>query len=95
MKRKTNKYTSHDTQNECLQIIALQVLRRVSQDIRESACYSIMADESTDIANKEQFTMCIRWVDEKLEDYENFIGLYQVDNISADSFTHAIKYTLV
>ncbi len=95
MKRKTNKYTSHDIQNECLQIMALQVLRRLSQNIRESACYSIMADECTDVANNEQFTICIRWVDEKLEDHEDFIGLYKVDNISAESLTHAIKDTLV
>ncbi len=73
MKRKTNKYTSHDIQNGCLQIMALQVLRRLSQNIRESAGYSIMADEYTDVANNEQFTICIRWVDEKLEDHEDFI----------------------
>ena len=30
MKKKTNKYTSHDIQNECLQIMALQILREVS-----------------------------------------------------------------
>ena len=95
MKRKTNKYISHDIQTECLQIMALQVLRRVSQDIRQSTCYSIMADECTDVANTEQFTICIRWVDEKLEGHEDFIGLYQVDDISAGSLTHAIKDTLV
>ena len=30
MKKKTNKYTSHDIQNECLQVMALQILREVS-----------------------------------------------------------------
>ena len=30
MKKKTTKYTSHDDQNECLQIMALQILREVS-----------------------------------------------------------------
>ena len=58
MKKKTNKSTSHDIQNECLQIMALQILWEVSQRIRDSACYSIMADECMDIANKEQFYDC-------------------------------------
>ena len=52
MKEKTNKYTSHDIQNECLQIMALQILREVRLSVRDSSCYSIMADECTDIANR-------------------------------------------
>ena len=54
-----------------------------------------MVDECTDVANTEQFTICIRLVDEKLEDHEDFIGLYQVDDISTGSLTHVIKDTLV
>ena len=37
--------------------------------------FSIMADECTDIANKEQIVICIRWVDNTLTDYEDVIGL--------------------
>ena len=43
-----------------------------------------MAHECTDIVNKEQFTICLRWVGKCLEDHEDFIGLYQVDSITAD-----------
>ena len=42
---------------------------------------------NTDITNKEQFTICLGWVDEKLNDHEDFIGLYQVDSIDANSGT--------
>ena len=95
MKKKTNKYTSHDIQNECLQIMALQILREVSQSVRDSGCYSIMADECTDIANKEQFTIIIRWVGEDLQDHEDFIGLYEVGSITADSLVRTIKDVLI
>ena len=95
MKKKTNKYTSHDIQNECLQIMALQILREVSQSVRDSGCYSIMADECTDIANKEQFTIIIRWVGEDLQDHEDFIGLYEVGSITAESLVHAIQDVLL
>ena len=53
----------------------------------------IMADECSDVANKEQFTICIRWVDQDLQDHEDFIGLYEVESISADCLTEAIKDT--
>ena len=36
---------------------------------------NIMADECTDFANKEQFTIVIRCVSEDLQDHEDLIGL--------------------
>jgi len=43
-----------------------------------------LADECIDVANKDQFAICIRWVDDDLQDPEDFIGLYEVPGISAD-----------
>ena len=63
LNKKTNKYTSPDIQNECLQLMAIHILREVSHNIADSHCFSIMADECTDCLNKEQFTINIRWVD--------------------------------
>ncbi len=54
-----------------------------------------MADECTDTANKEQFTIVIRWVSKDLQDHEDFIGLYEVENITADSLVHTIKDVLL
>ena len=54
-----------------------------------------MADECTDIANKEQFTICIRWVGEDLQDHEDFIGLYEVAGINADCLVQSIKDALL
>ena len=95
MSKKTNNYLSHHIQNECLQIMALHILRQVSKDIRDSGCYTIMADECTDVANKEQFTICIRWVGQDFQDHKDFIGLYEVNSINADCLTEAIKDTLL
>ena len=95
MRKKSNKYTSPVIQNECLQIMALRIIRQVSQNIRDSACYTIMADECTDKSNKEQFTICMRWVGEDLQDHEDLIGLYEVDSIDAKSLVHAIRDTLL
>ena len=65
---KTNKHTSHDVQNEILNLIVLEILRNVCHQIRENSWYTINADECTDVSNREQFTVCIRIVGEDLHD---------------------------
>ena len=43
--KKTNKYTSPDVQNKCLELMSLHILREVSKNIAAASCYSVMADE--------------------------------------------------
>ena len=95
LSKKTNKFVSHDIQNEILKLMALTVLRKVCAKIRDNKWYSIMADECTDLSNKEQFTLCIRSVDENLEEREDFIGLYEMAAINSKSLLAAIKDMLV
>ena len=96
MNKKTDNYMLPSIQNECLKRMGLNILRMVGKNVRDDAvCFSIMADECTDIANKEQFTICLRWVGRDLEDHEDFIGLYQVNSITADSLTFHIKDALL
>ena len=93
--RKTNNYVSPAILNECLKIICLQFLRQVSSCIRNNRFYNIMADECTDSSNQEQFTLCIRWVDESLTNHEDFIGLYHVASIDANTIVATIKDVLL
>lgn len=95
LNKKTNNYVSPVIQNECLKIMYLQILRQISSCIQSNRFYSIMADECTDSSNKEQFTLCIRWVDKSLVDHEDFIGLYEVPSIQSDILVAAIKDVLL
>ena len=52
--KKTEKYTSHNIQNEILQIMASQILREIGRKIEGAIWFSLLADECTDVANKEQ-----------------------------------------
>ena len=54
LKRKCNKYTSHDIQNELLK---LHILRDIACDLQDSPFLTIMIDETTDISNLEQVTV--------------------------------------
>ena len=95
VQRKTDKYVSHDIQNELLKVMALSILRRIAGSICNSKFYCIMCDECTDASNREQLVICIRWVDEQLQSQEEFIGLYKIDDISANTIVATIKDVLV
>ena len=73
LERKEDRYTSHDTQNEIIAIMANHVIRDLVSEIR-GGFFSIICDEYTDISNKEQLTICIRWIDKELGAYEDFLG---------------------
>ena len=49
-------------QNEILKDMALTILRDIVNSIKDSGYYGIMADESSDISNVQQFVICVRWV---------------------------------
>ena len=95
MKKKTDTYLSHDIQDELLFLMSSHILRNLSKKICDSGCFTLMCDECTDISNKEQLTICIRWVDENLHDHDSFIGLYQVNDITSETLTNSIKDALL
>ena len=58
--KKTDKYISHDMQNELLKVMALTILLEIASSIDQSKFISIMCDECTDESNREQLAICIR-----------------------------------
>ena len=94
MQRKREKYTSHDIQNEIIMLMAHQIVRDISENIRNSF-YAIIFDEYTDVSNKEQLTFCLRWVDDCFNIREEFLGFYEVKNIKSDTIGFAIKDILL
>ena len=95
LKRKNEKYTCAEVQNEMLQIMSLSILRDISQDIRNSVYYSTMADETTDVSNREQLVLVLRHVHDDLVAHEDFIGLYKVDSINSNTLTKTIEDCLL
>ena len=75
--------------------MTLKILQDIAKDINNSIFYTIMADEVTDASNHEQFVICLRWVDKFLEAHKDFIGLYKIDNIKADTLRTAIEDVLL
>ena len=89
-KKKKDKDTCHDSQNEIIKLMSHKILREVGDNIRNAKWFSILSDECRDAANKEQLTICLRWIDDNLESRENFIGCYEIPNINADTMFSVI-----
>ena len=80
IQRKKDKYTSPEIQNEILSIMSDQIIRSLAAEIRHSHFFVLLADETTDVSNRQQLVVCIRRIDDGLQAHEHFIGLYKIDN---------------
>jgi hypothetical protein len=85
-----NKWLSHDVQNEILQILSHAVIRSIVENIDKHRFFAVIADESTDIAGKQQLTFVVRHVSDKFEIYEDFIGLHEIDKADSEHLTAVI-----
>ena len=69
----------------------MHILRPIVKNIKKSSYYIIMPDETTDIINKEQFVICIRWVDNDLNANEYVIGLHELSVTNAETSAFILK----
>ena len=54
LKKKSERYLSHDNQNELLKIMAMNIIRSISRNLHETEFITVMMNECADITNKEQ-----------------------------------------
>ena len=88
------KYMHNDIQNELTELTAKHVLAKKLESIRSSKFFGIIADEYTDISNKELLSMCFRWIKD-LTVHEDFVGYYQLPDIKRDTIVTAISNYLI
>ena len=95
LSRHNDTYTSKDIQNEILKLMALKILREIGSQIKHAKFYTMMADETTDSANREQVVLVFRWVDDDLNVHEDFVGLHEVDNTRSSTIVEVLKSALL
>ena len=79
------KYFLPEIVNEQIKLMANTVLRSILIEIQSAGWFSIIADEATDVSRCEQMCICIRWVDDNYEVYEDPIGLARVPKTDAET----------
>ena len=87
-------YVHHNYQNDLINIMSKQLLRKKLYDINRSRMFSLMCDEYTDVSNKQQLSMCVGWIEDSLNPHEDFLGFYELPNIATDTIVSAFKYSL-
>jgi len=75
-------YTSPLIQNEIINIFGELIQSDIIKKNSKSNYFSVLADETTDIAQIEQFSICIRYFEEELvvlrEDFLTFVPVHDV-----------------
>jgi hypothetical protein len=88
------KWLSHDIQNEILQLLSNDVVRRLLHDIRAAQFFALMLDETTDASRHEQMAVCVRFTDDELNIHEIFMGFYVLEHQDADTLYRVVEDVL-
>ena len=91
----TKRYQSPEIVNEIMKLMGHKVLRLIISDIQFQKWYSLMADETRDVSNREQLVVTMRWVTETYKIRENFCGLLQVDETTSECIYMTLSWYLV
>ena len=71
---KSATYKSKTTQNEIINICGAMITEKIVSEIKDAKFFSILADEATDVSNKEQMALVLRYVDQGFLLKEAFLG---------------------
>lgn len=61
-KAKNCSYTSHRTVDEFLEVMASTKEEELLQDIKNSPCFSILADETSDVTNRKHMAVAVKYL---------------------------------
>ena len=77
-------YESYTTIVELLSSISNVLEKRIISSLSASPYYSLMADESTDVASQEKLSVCARWIEDN-KPVEHFIRILHAKEKNAQA----------
>ncbi|XP_021719880.1 zinc finger MYM-type protein 1-like [Chenopodium quinoa] len=89
-----NQMTSPLIQKDLINCCAKETTRLLIDDIGDDY-FGILADESSDVSQKEQLALCLRYVNNKGKITERFLGIVHVKDTTALSLKSAIESLLM
>ena len=82
-------YTSKTIQNSLIEVVRQRILRDIISEVNKAKYYTIIADEVTDLSNKEQLSLALRYVlDGRVK--EVFVDFIFVERITGEVLAQAI-----
>jgi hypothetical protein len=91
------KYLSPKIQNEIISSCNVIILNKLLEKINAAKCFSILADETCDISNVEQISLCIRYVEFQNEQHkirEDFLQFEPAAALTGESLAANILDSL-
>ena len=92
---KNAQYTSAETQNEIISLCRSLILEKIGDEVKENGLFSVICDECTDSANKEQLSLSIRYVaNERI--CESFVGFFELnEGVTGEAIADTIEQAIV
>ena len=91
---KNAQYTSAKTQNEIISLCRSLILEKIGAEVKQNGVYSIICDECTDSANKEQLSLSVRYV---IRDTicESFVGFFELkDGVTGEAIATTVEQAI-
>lgn len=84
---------SHRIQNELISTIGSVICNMILKRVNEAECYSLLADETMDIAGIEQLSICLKYVtyeNNQAVIKEDFVGFISLEKLDSESISNKI-----
>lgn len=89
------QYTSPLIQNQLIQICGNIIKEEIVKKVNVAECFTVMADESTDISQKEQLSICLRYIDEEKKGIsEAFLEFVPIVDLTGKGLANTIMKAL-
>ena len=70
------------------------ILKEISLNIQWSTFYSLIADKTTNAANREQLVIVYHWIDYEFDVHEDFVSLHELAKTDSQSILHELPKLL-
>ena len=91
---KNAMYTSKTIQNEIIECIGDHIRDGIISEIKEAKWFSILCDEVTDVAIKEQMSVVLRFIDSSCSIREEFMDFVYTERITGEVLAAKLKETI-
>jgi len=92
------RYLSPTIQNELIDICGRQLQQVIVSECNSANCFSVIADETTDVSTTEQISLCVRYVgvdsDEEMCVKESFLGFAEASSTTGEELATTIMTKL-
>lgn len=95
LQRTKYKWLSHEITSEIGSILSNEVLKSLVNRLKDSQYYSVIIDETSDVSQHEQVSICFRFVSgEDFKINELFFGFYKTESTTAEQLMNILMDVL-